>query len=196
MNWFSKKEEPIKLLPDLPGDNTLIQQGENNDFNNIQYAAEVKNTDYPRNEFNNEPILGNLENAQQSNLDFGSNNETAYRRSGPVLSHSSLSMPSLDPMPSVNQLPSKSPFSRNLEPPSRYNTKEESTVYIRLDKFQSTKEALDNIKEKIEDIDKTILKIKEVREKEEKEITEWEREIQIIKTRLEAIDSNLFEKLS
>lgn len=195
MGWFSKKEESKTLLPELPENNSLTfpSQSENRDFNNFQYAAEIKENNYP---LNNDFQTGmtandNFENAQQSHFDVSSNEQT-YRRPGPVLSHSSLSSASFESMPSAN---TKSPFSKDLESP-KYKTKEEATVFVRLDKFQATKESLDNIKEKIDEIEKTLSKIKEVRDKEEKEIEEWEREIRIIKTRLEAIDSNLFDRLS
>lgn len=86
------------------------------------------------------------------------------------------------------------------EPPrttigSPLKTKPIEPIYIRLDKFQTTTQAFDEIKQKVLEIEKILVKTKEIREKEEKELEEWEHEIQIIKSRIEAIDNTLFKKL-
>jgi len=68
-------------------------------------------------------------------------------------------------------------------------------VFIRLDKFETSLEALEEIKDRIVDIEGILAKTKDIREKEDKEIEEWEREIQIIKSKIEAIDKSVFSKL-
>lgn len=68
-------------------------------------------------------------------------------------------------------------------------------IYVRLDKFETTEESLDEIKKKIIEIEGFLKKIKEIKAQEEKELDDWERELQIIKTRIESIDRNIFSKL-
>ncbi|MBT4165416.1 hypothetical protein HOE04_00065 [archaeon] len=75
------------------------------------------------------------------------------------------------------------------------HTKEIEPIYVRLDKFQTTVGAFQEIKTKVEDIEKLLTKIKEIKEKEERELIEWENEIQIIKSRIESVDKNIFDKL-
>ena len=75
------------------------------------------------------------------------------------------------------------------------HTKEIEPIYVRLDKFQTTVQAFQEIKTKVEDIENLLTKIKDIKEKEERELNEWENEIQIIKSRIEAVDKNIFDKL-
>ncbi len=75
------------------------------------------------------------------------------------------------------------------------SSKSNEPIYIRLDKFKSTIESFEDIKEKVEDIEKLLIKIKDIREQEDKELNEWELEIQMIKTRIDTVDKNIFDKL-
>ena len=74
-------------------------------------------------------------------------------------------------------------------------SKEVEPIYVRLDKFQTTVSSFEEIKEKVMDIEKLLTKIKETREKEDRELEGWENEIQVIKSRIEFIDKNIFNKL-
>lgn len=73
--------------------------------------------------------------------------------------------------------------------------KEVEPVYIRLDKFETTVQAFEEIKNKIIEIESVLKKTQEIKQKEEKELEDWEREIQIIKARIDSIDKNVFNKL-
>ena len=92
--------------------------------------------------------------------------------------------------------------SRTLElTPSRMSlastkmTKKIEPVFVRLDKFQMTIQTFEEIKAKIEEIENVLRKTSEIKIKEEQELSEWEREIQVIKSRIELIDRNVFNKL-
>lgn len=74
-------------------------------------------------------------------------------------------------------------------------SKETEPIYVRLDKFQTTVSSFEEIKGKVMDIEKLLTKIKETREKEDRELEEWENEIQVIKSRIEFVDKNIFNKL-
>ncbi len=91
---------------------------------------------------------------------------------------------------------------RTLElPPSRISlatpkmTKKVEPVFVRLDKFQMTIQTFEEIKAKIEEIEDVLRKTSEIKIKEEQELADWEREIQMIKSRIELIDRNVFNKL-
>ncbi|MEK6830816.1 MAG: hypothetical protein AABX77_02205, partial [Nanoarchaeota archaeon] len=58
-----------------------------------------------------------------------------------------------------------------------------------------TTQAFDEIKERIIDIERLLAKTRELTAKEEKELEEWEREIQILKSRIDSIDNSLFKQL-
>jgi hypothetical protein len=82
--------------------------------------------------------------------------------------------------------------------PSRMSvasTKKIEPVFVRLDKFQMTLQTFEEIKAKIEEIEEVLRKTSEIKVKEEQELSEWEREIQVIRSRIELIDRNVFNKL-
>ena len=68
-------------------------------------------------------------------------------------------------------------------------------LFIKIDKFQEAINRFSEIKEKIGEIDSSIRKIKEIKEREEQEIREWEAEIQQVKEKIANIDSSLFNKI-
>ena len=121
--------------------------------------------------------------------------------------------PKTMPVPARTLRPSMAPERRiepefNLEsrrtlelPPSRMSlastkmTKKIEPVFVRLDKFQMTIQTFEEIKAKIEEIEDVLRKTSEIKVKEEQELSEWEREIQVIKSRIELIDRNVFNKL-
>jgi hypothetical protein len=90
----------------------------------------------------------------------------------------------LDQKPRMESKNSYKPQEKKAEP-----------VFIRLDKFETTIEAFEEIKAKIIEIEDLLKKIKEVKTKEEEELVSWEKEIQVIKTRIDSIDKNIFNKL-
>jgi|SRR3989338_3935825 len=73
--------------------------------------------------------------------------------------------------------------------------KKNEPVYIRLDKFEITVEAFNEIRNKIIEIEDLLRKTKEIKEKEEREIEEWEKEIHALKARIDFIDRSIFYKL-
>ena len=74
-------------------------------------------------------------------------------------------------------------------------TKETEPVFVRMDKFEESLEIFEKARKKISEIEKFLVEIKSIREKEETELQEWENEIQTIKKQFEKIDDNLFSKI-
>ncbi|MDD5193844.1 MAG: hypothetical protein PHF67_04650 [Candidatus Nanoarchaeia archaeon] len=68
-------------------------------------------------------------------------------------------------------------------------------IYIRLDKFETTVNSINEIHTKVREIESLLSKTKEIKLREEKELEEWEKEIQGIKSRMEFIDKNVFSKV-
>lgn len=91
---------------------------------------------------------------------------------------------------------------KTLEPPIMISPKihkhlkKIEPVFVRLDKFQSTTETFEEIQTKIEEIEELLKKTRDIKIREEQELAEWEREIQIIKSRIDLIDKNIFNKLN
>lgn len=186
MGWFKNKEEK-ELLPDLPENTELpnLPDFENNpvgETGEYQYTANLKNDFYPSlpSDINSNQIKNMIgSDVQRSKFDLDIDT--------PKIPESKLIS---------SEIPDFSYSKKVVKDEFVGKNKSPQQIYIRLDKFQSTKESLDDIKEKIVDIEKMLVKLKELKVKEEKELDEWERETQIIKTRLDSIDSNLFDKIS
>ena len=74
-------------------------------------------------------------------------------------------------------------------------TKKLEPLFIRLDKFESSLEALEEIRSRVMEIEKVLAKTKEIKQKEDQELDEGEKDIQIIKSKLQTIDSSIFKKI-
>lgn len=91
-----------------------------------------------------------------------------------------------------------------IEPPpvSRHAVRERenkvpvpSDVFVKIDKFHSARRALGEIKGKLSDIDELIKKIRETKIREEQELANWEKDVMHIKSRVENVNENIFEKV-
>ena len=67
-------------------------------------------------------------------------------------------------------------------------------IFVKLEKFESAIEEFSRIKNKLIDMESMLRKIRDIKLKEEKELSEWENEIESIKSRLEKIDREIFER--
>lgn len=72
--------------------------------------------------------------------------------------------------------------------------KKRHDVYVKIDKFQSGKNALDEATKKLEEIDELLSKIRETKMREEQELSSWEKELTAIKARIQNVSENIFEK--
>jgi len=68
-------------------------------------------------------------------------------------------------------------------------------VFIRIDKFEQSLEVFEKAKKKIMEIEKMLKDIKKLKEKEDEELSNWERDIQTTKEQIERVDKELFSKI-
>lgn len=73
--------------------------------------------------------------------------------------------------------------------------KKTGPVFIRIDKFEEAISSFREIKKKVSEIENLLKTVKEVKAKEESELSEWEFELQKIKSKIEGIDKSLFSEL-
>ena len=66
-------------------------------------------------------------------------------------------------------------------------------VFVRLDKFQTAKDSLDIVKDKLREIDGLLRTIKEVKMKEDEELSSWEKEMESIKARIRSVQTEIFD---
>ena len=67
-------------------------------------------------------------------------------------------------------------------------------VYVKIDKFHSAKKSLESAKEKLEEIESVLRKIRETKVREEHELSSWEKELSAIKARIHDVTENIFER--
>ena len=185
-----KKQDEIPSLPDLPADTNLALPSKDDLPDVPPGLPEIETQELPT-------LPNSQENANQQAI------KTAI--STP---QTSSELPPL--MPKMQK--SEYDIKTNLTPPiqprameigerrptstfGRPITKKIEPIYIRLDKFETTVEAFEEIQNKIMEIEKLLQKTREIKQKEEQELAEWEREIQMIKTRIDSIDKSIFNKL-
>lgn len=76
------------------------------------------------------------------------------------------------------------------------NTEKNQDIFVKIDKFYSGKKALESIKQQVNQIDDLLKKIRDTKIKEENELSNWEKEIVLIKSRIQNVNDNIFEKTS
>lgn len=74
-------------------------------------------------------------------------------------------------------------------------TKTSEPLFIKLDKYEHTLSTFNEIKLRVSEIESLLKNIKEIKSKEERELDNWEREIQTIKARLDQVDRELFKNI-
>jgi hypothetical protein len=68
-------------------------------------------------------------------------------------------------------------------------------VYVKIDKFHSGRKALNSARQKLQEIEEVMRKIRETRMREEQELASWEKDIDSVKTKVEDVTNNIFEKI-
>ena len=159
--------EPPSNLPKLPGYMPDLP-----DFNT---SIALQNSPIYQNELN----LTNSQEMQKSQFE-----------QTPTMNIHNLPPPRIPLKPEI-----KAKIKSKIRSHSKTSTENTKPIYVRLDKFESTIEFLDEIKNKIQDIEEILKKTKETKLKEDQELETWEAEIQIIKLKIESIDQNLFDKI-
>lgn len=81
--------------------------------------------------------------------------------------------------------PSETPIQRG---------RENKPVFVRLDKFQLARSSLENVKVKIAEIENLLKQIREVKAREDQELSSWEGEMENVKARIQNVLSDIFDK--
>lgn len=81
---------------------------------------------------------------------------------------------------------------QSIEPPM---TRPSEPIFVRIDKFQSSQDSFQKILSKVSEIEKTLEKLKSVKQQEEEELAKWSAEVEQLKSRLSDIDDNIFSQL-
>jgi hypothetical protein len=94
----------------------------------------------------------------------------------------------------------ESPMQDSPIPVPRTNIYQKKTIsiepiFIRIDKFEESLKIFEGVKEKVKEIEDLLKKTKELKIKEDKELSLWEMEIQELKKQIENVDKDIFSKI-
>ncbi|MEK6934202.1 MAG: hypothetical protein AABW75_04990 [Nanoarchaeota archaeon] len=70
-----------------------------------------------------------------------------------------------------------------------------SDIFIKIEKFQSARRALQTSQDHLEQIESILKKIREIKLKEEQELASWEKDLSLAKSRIQEVTENIFEKV-
>jgi hypothetical protein len=102
-----------------------------------------------------------------------------------------------DELPELPEMPESKMWKPKALPVSKEITTDDGRrkdIYIKIDRFASAKRALNAAKEKLSEMDELIKKIRETRMREEQELASWEKEVDAVKSKVEDVTTNIFEK--
>jgi len=96
--------------------------------------------------------------------------------------------------------PSTEEMSSRLSPSRRFpemtgTTPSSGPVFIRVDKFKDALGTFNETKRRIIEMEKVLENIKEVKEKEDRELQSWESEIKSMKDQIEKVDREVFSRM-
>ena len=199
MAWFKKKEEQeiqedIPTLPELPNPNKFslpelpppISSKNQEDLPELPTLPELKTETNLTPEVIKQEIMKPPQQMHKSQFDNPP--QISKIHSKPIPSQPIHHQPPQITTPEIVSPPPEASRSKS-------RVKEAEPIYVRLDKFEASLESFEEIKRKINEIEEVLRKTKEIKQKEELELEAWEREIQIMKSRITAIDKTMFNKL-
>ncbi|MFH1803164.1 MAG: hypothetical protein ABH864_06995 [archaeon] len=72
---------------------------------------------------------------------------------------------------------------------------QQADVFVRIDKFHTARKSLKEIQNRLDDIDELIRRIRDTKLKEEQELASWEKDLMQVKSRMQTVTENIFEKV-
>lgn len=174
------------FIPQKPTSQNLPSFPDSPSHNSFSQAA-IKDA------VNNEPEEGETINSNSGNFKATEMEEwTPSRMPDPPKAKAMPAEPRAVPMPQMK----KAPVENDDEIPVPRKEAPAKDIFVKIEKFRSVRNKLDETKDKLEEVDDLLAKIRETRMREEQELTAWEKEIGNARARIQEVNSNIFEKLS
>ena len=108
----------------------------------------------------------------------------------PAIPEEPVTPPKFKPRPREFQEFAPKRFVAELKPASM-----SEDVYVKIDRFHSARKALTGARNKLTEIEEVMRKIRETRMREEQELASWEKDIDSVKSKVEDVTKNIFEKI-
>jgi len=190
MGWFKKKEKKdekkdIPSLPELPK-LPEFPKYERKDLEQIHQLPSFPNDSLGKKFSQNtikEAVTGKKEDEEVFETDdFAATEDNMRMMEKPLKKRLTKELPFTKKIPEGFKEAAK-------------KVKEAEPIFIRIDKFKESLEAIENAKKQISEIEKMLRNIKRIKEEEEKELELWENEIQTAKEQIAKVDKDIFSKI-
>lgn len=79
-------------------------------------------------------------------------------------------------------------------PVSMPGKRDNKPIFVRIDKFQLARNSLETVKTKLSEIEELLKTIREVKAKEDAELSSWESEMENVKSRVQNVLNDIFER--
>lgn len=189
MEWFGKKENKASKenfeLPRLPEIPKLSEVDDfEDDHSSFSNNSLPKLPSFPNNDFRKDFSKNFIKEAvvgkKEDDMDFADDSFHERTMQKPI-------------KPLTREMHGDYDSEREAYPILRkQRVKETDPIYIRLDKFNESSKIFHSTVEKVNDIQRTLNEIKKIRQEEEADLAEWEKEIMEIKRQLDKVDREIF----
>lgn len=82
----------------------------------------------------------------------------------------------------------------NKSQPRLVGKRENKPIFVRVDKFQLARNSLETVKFKLNEIEELLKTIRDVKAKEDTELSSWESDLENIKSRVQNVLNDIFER--
>lgn len=191
MGLFSKKKEESVNLPRLPEVPSLPMQFPTHEEMDFEKEEKHELPTFPSNSFADRFSQSTIKNAVEGD------DEPEM----PPLPKTPIPKPQIkrqEPKEIKIPEPPKTTITQSFEmkdDEEKHEEKRKEPVFIRVDKFEEALKVFDKTKDRISEIEVLLKETKELKQKEEEELSLWEKEIQEVKTQIEKVDKDIFSKI-
>ncbi len=205
MFWDKKKED--KSLPDLPPIKRPLDFPQRRNIeSDLEDLAPIEKHELPS--FPDSPIEKGF---SQSAIKDAVNTDIEKEDSFPQFPASSRNFKTIEmeewtppskteikrtlELPEESEMPERLPPTPSATPSYSSPIPRSKEIFVKIDKFNSAKRSLDSIKDSLDEIDSLLKKVRETKLREEQELSAWEKEILSVKSRIQTVTENIFEKI-
>lgn len=200
MGWFGKKEkeEAIPSLPKLPKLPEFPRITEEIDNKMLPPPSLNQLPSFPNSPFGQKFSQSTIKDAVTGRKEVGED-----FRADDFVDEEDNSMRTMPKIPRFGFIKeSSTPVieKKVIEEPDGFEeikdrVKKTEPIFIRIDKFEESLSLFDDIRKQVNEIDKMFGEVKKIKEKEEREFEQWEKELSLVKGQIEKIDRNVFSKI-
>lgn len=197
MGLFRRKEEVPKIptapiLPELP----KPEQSEKKDLPELpSFPATSKNENFNQEMVKSAVVDMPSSEENEVNMEMPKSlHITEEPKEEPAIPPKPSAESSIPKLPSITEAPKKTlELSASIE--GKPVLKQLEPIFVRIDKFQVAQKNIEQIKDKVKEIESVLKKIKDMKSHEEVELKGWTEDIEKIKSRLAEVDTDIFNQI-